>query len=198
MDKIFSKLALDMQKICNIYGDGNFFAQPSLSFEAELNELNLERYALRCHVSEREKEQLHRRNHELNSVVEILRTQVVRGQHNIVEQMRVITKQAIDALRELEQTSSAEIVKLKQKQALSLAQSNTFQNQLKHTTAQLEAKKEEVKEANKQLDMLRFERDSLRNHTDQLEQQLDQAESGLHDLMADLRKKDETLQAKCA
>ncbi|KAK6014100.1 Myb-like DNA-binding domain protein [Ostertagia ostertagi] len=152
LNKMFSKLSEDMDKVRSIYGDGNFFVQSSISFEAELNELNklceadardqLERYALRCHVSEREKEQLHRRNHELNSVVEILRTQVIRGQNKIVEQMRDLTKQAINALRDLEQTSSAEIQKWKQKHALSLAQSNTFQNQLKHTTAQLEAKKE--------------------------------------------------------
>uniref|UniRef100_A0A8L8KSW8 Kinetochore protein SPC25 n=1 Tax=Heligmosomoides polygyrus TaxID=6339 RepID=A0A8L8KSW8_HELPZ len=46
------------------------------------------------------------------------------------------------------------------------------------------------------LDMLRFERDSLRNHKDQVEQQLDQADSGIRDLITQLKKKDEILEAK--
>uniref|UniRef100_A0A0K0D166 Uncharacterized protein n=1 Tax=Angiostrongylus cantonensis TaxID=6313 RepID=A0A0K0D166_ANGCA len=185
LDKMFSKLAQDMGRVCAIYGDGSLFSQSSLTFEAELNELNklsetdardqLERYALRCHISEREKEQLHKRNRELH--------------------VRVLSKQTVDALRALEQTSAVDITKWRQKHALSLAQSNTLQNQLKHTTVQLEAKREELKEVNKNFDMLRFERDALRNHNDNLEQKLEEMKSRLHGLMEELKMKEEALQA---
>ncbi|KJH40873.1 hypothetical protein DICVIV_13169 [Dictyocaulus viviparus] len=229
---MFSKLSENMDRICAIYGDGSLFSRSSLPFDAELDELSilcnapfvqklsetdardqLERYALRCHISEREKEQLHKRNRELNDAVEILRTQVVRGQCDIVNNdaveilrtqvvrgqcdivnnARVLAKQATDALRALEQTSTAEITKLKQKHALSLAQSSTLQNQLKHTAANLEAKKEELKEINKNYDMLRFERDSLRNHTDYLEQELEQVKNRVHDLVEELKMKEDAL-----
>ncbi|KAJ1367490.1 hypothetical protein KIN20_028416 [Parelaphostrongylus tenuis] len=205
LDKMFSKLSQDMGRVCAIYGDGSLLSQSSLTFEAELNELNklceadardqLERYALRCHINEREKEQLHRRNRELHNAVEILRTQVVRSQVNIVDKVRMLSKQTVDALRALEQTSTAEITKWKQKLALLTAQSNTLQNQLKQTTMQLEAKNEELKEVNKHFDMLRFERDTLRNHNDHLEQQLEQTKSRVRDLMDELKTKEEALQA---
>ncbi|KHJ79229.1 hypothetical protein OESDEN_21130, partial [Oesophagostomum dentatum] len=153
----------------------------------------LQRYALRCHVSEKEKEQLYKRNRELSDALEILKTFVMHTQSNIFEKVRRVAKQATDGLNELQQSSSKEIKMLNQKHALSLAQSNTLQNQLKQATKQLEEKKEELREANKNLDMLRFERDSLQNQHDQRDSQLEQVESRIHDLVTELKLKEDAL-----
>ncbi|VDN24827.1 unnamed protein product [Cylicostephanus goldi] len=228
---MFAKLNDDMKRVATIYGDGSFFARNFDTYDAEVEELGklneaearaqLQRYALRCHVNEKEKEQLHRRNRELNDALEILRVHILRTQTNVLDQARRVAKQATDGLNELLQSSSKEITKLnqknalslaqssslqnqlkqttaqleakKEKNALSLAQSSTLQNQLKQTTAQLEAKKEALKEANKNLDMLRFERDSLQNHSDQRDQKLEQLESRIHDLSEDLKLKEEAV-----
>ncbi|EYC34809.1 hypothetical protein Y032_1401g3863, partial [Ancylostoma ceylanicum] len=183
VDTMFAKLKEDMDRIAAIYGNGTFFARNFETYDAEVHELGklsevearaqLQRYALRCHVSEREKEQLHKRNRELSDALEVLRIHILRSQSNVLDQARRVAKQATDGLIEVQQSSSKEIMKWKQKHALSLAQSNTLQNQLQQTTAQLETKREELKEANKNLDMLRFERDSLQNHSDQRDQRLE-------------------------
>ncbi|KAL6743983.1 hypothetical protein Aduo_016963 [Ancylostoma duodenale] len=183
VDTMFAKLQEDMDRIAAIYGNGAFFARNFETYDAEVQELGklsevearaqLQRYALRCHVNEREKEQLHKRNRELSDALEVLRIHIIRSQSNVLDQARRVAKQATDGLSELQQSSSKEIMKWKQKHALSLAQSNTLQNQLQQTASQLEAKKEELKEANKNLDMLRFERDSLQNHSDQRDQRLE-------------------------
>ncbi|KIH50286.1 hypothetical protein ANCDUO_19636, partial [Ancylostoma duodenale] len=78
---------------------------------------------------------------------------------------RRVAKQATDGLSELQQSSSKEIMKWKQ----------------------------ELKEANKNLDMLRFERDSLQNHSDQRDQRLEQMEARLHDFATDLKAKEDAL-----
>ncbi|ETN78954.1 hypothetical protein NECAME_00327, partial [Necator americanus] len=203
VDTMFTKLTEDMERAAAVYGDGSFFARNFETYDAEVQELGklsekearaqLQRYALRCHVNEREKDQLHKRNRELSDAVEVLRIHIMRTQVNVLDQARRIAKQATDGLSDLQQTSSKEIMKLKQKHALSLAQSNTLQNQLKQTSAQLEAKKEELKEANKHLDMLRFERDSLQNHSDQLDQKLEQNDARVHDLQSRLDAKEDAL-----
>ncbi|KAK6757508.1 hypothetical protein RB195_015371 [Necator americanus] len=203
VDTMFTKLTEDMERAAAVYGDGSFFARNFETYDAEVQELGklsekearaqLQRYALRCHVNEREKDQLHKRNRELSDAVEVLRIHIMRTQVNVLDQARRIAKQATDGLSDLQQTSSKEITKLKQKHALSLAQSNTLQNQLKQTSAQLEAKKEELKEANKHLDMLRFERDSLQNHSDQLDQKLEQNDARVHDLQSRLDAKEDAL-----
>ncbi|VDM80025.1 unnamed protein product [Strongylus vulgaris] len=76
VDTMFAKLNEDMKRVAAIYGDGSFFARNFETYDAEVEELGklneadaraqLQRYALRCHVSEKEKEQLHKRNRELN------------------------------------------------------------------------------------------------------------------------------------
>ncbi|KHJ98967.1 hypothetical protein OESDEN_01024 [Oesophagostomum dentatum] len=73
---MFAKLDKDLSRAAKIYGDGSFFARNFETYDAEVEELGklngaearaqLQHYALRCHVSEKEKEQLYKRNRELS------------------------------------------------------------------------------------------------------------------------------------
>ncbi|WKY08946.1 hypothetical protein Q1695_001821 [Nippostrongylus brasiliensis] len=205
LDKMMGKLSQDMERVSQMCGNNAFFMRPASSLETELSELDklsaadarilLQQYAIRCSANEREKENLHKRNHELNETVEILRTQVMHTQVNVVDQMKMVVKQALDALRSVEQSSTIDVTKWKQKHALSLAQSSTIQNQLKHTTSQLESEVEKGKDLSKQLDMLRFERDSLSSLKEKLERQLDDSGVKCHGLSAKVKKMEETLKA---
>ncbi|VDL82542.1 unnamed protein product [Nippostrongylus brasiliensis] len=177
LDKMMGKLSQDMERVSQMCGNNAFFMRPASSLETELSELDklsaadarilLQQYAIRCSANEREKENLHKRNHELNETVEILRTQVMHTQINIVDQMKMVVKQALDALRSVEQSSTIDVTKWKQK----------------------------GKDLSKQLDMLRFERDSLSSLKEKLERQLDDSGVKCHGLSAKVKKMEETLKA---